>query len=87
MKRPLKTIIAALERGLALPLSLIPFALRRRLISGLIFVKLRIGMLKAALECLFALWDDMDLVINERATANGDGVDPKHRAARFYAAN
>ncbi len=84
MNQPLKTLILALGRGLALPLSLIPFALRRRLVSGLIFVESRIGGPKSALGRLFAIWDDLDLVINERATAYGGGVNPKHRLTRYH---
>ena len=84
MNRSLKTVILALGRGLALPWSLIPFALRRRLVSGLVFVESRIGMPNSALARLFALWDDLDLVINERATAYGDGVNPKHHLTRYH---
>ena len=85
MERPLKTVIVTLGRGLALPLSLIPFALRRRFVSGLVFLESRIGGPGAALARLFALWDDLDLMINERATAYGNGVNPKHRLTNYHA--
>jgi hypothetical protein len=84
MKRPLKIVILALGRALAVPWSLVPFALRRRLVAGLIFVESRIGTPKSALPRLFAVWDDLDLVINERATAYGGGVNPKHRLTRYH---
>ena len=84
MNLRLKTVIVTLARVLALPWSLVPFALRRRLVSGLIFVESRIGTPKSTLARLFALWDDLDLVINERATVYGDGVNPKHRLTRYH---
>jgi SAM-dependent methyltransferase len=84
MNLRLKIVIVTLARVFALPWSLVPFALRRRIVSGLIFVESRIGTPKATLSRLFGIWDDLDLVINERATAYGDGVNPKHRLTRYH---
>ena len=65
-------------------LSLLPFKLRRCLITGLMLAESRIGPPEDALKRLFVLWDDLDLLINERATAYGDGLNPKHRLTDYH---
>lgn len=69
---------------MAKPFSLIPFRARRGLIVGLLLLESRIGPPEGGLRRLFALWDDLDLLINERATAYGAGVNPKHRLTGYH---
>ena len=63
---------------------LIPFSLRRGLLSGLLVSESRIGTPDDSLGRLFRLWDDLDLIINERATAYGEGLNPKHRLTGYH---
>ena len=44
----------------------------------------RIGGPDAALRRLFAISDDLELLINERAMAHGDGEHPKHGLTRYH---
>ena len=44
----------------------------------------RIGEPGAALGRLFAISDDLELVINERAMAHGGGEHPKHNLTRYH---
>ncbi|OHC73500.1 MAG: hypothetical protein A3G18_08800 [Rhodospirillales bacterium RIFCSPLOWO2_12_FULL_58_28] len=74
----------ALARIIAEPFSLIPFRMRRGLIVGLLLIESRIGSPESGLRRLFALWDDLDLFINERATAYGNGANPKHRLTGYH---
>ncbi len=64
--------------------SLLPAGLRRRLIFALLVFESRTGAPRAALQRLFPIADDLDLVIDERATALGDGEHPKHRLTRYH---
>lgn len=80
----MKKAFILLANALALIAALVPFALRRRLWLGLMAVESRIGQPGGALRRLFALWDSLDLVINERATAYGNGVNPKHRLTGYH---
>ena len=61
----------------------IPATLRRRLLFGLFVLESRAGSPRAALERLLLLEDDLDLVVDERATAFGGGEHPKHRLTRY----
>lgn len=63
---------------------LVPFAVRRGLVTGLMLVDSRIGPPDAALKRLFALDDDLERLLNERATAFGEGAHPKHRLTRYH---
>lgn len=76
--------------GLAQIVGLLPFALRRGLLRALLLIESRIGAPEESLKHLFALSDDLDRLISERATAYGQGVNPKHRLTdyhRFFVAN
>ncbi|MBL8701855.1 MAG: class I SAM-dependent methyltransferase [Alphaproteobacteria bacterium] len=62
---------------------LVPAGLRRRLLFGLLVLESRAAAPRAALGHLLRLEDDLDLVIDERATALGGGEHPKHRLTRY----
>ena len=84
MRGALKNLVIAIATVAAKVLWLIPFPLRRALLSGLLASESRIGAPGDSLGRLFRLWDDLDLIVNERATAYGDGVNPKHRLTRYH---
>lgn len=75
---------ASLAGAIGLVARLIPFTVRRTLIRGLLLIESRIGQPESSLKRLFALADDLDLVVNERATAYGGGVHPKHRLTSYH---
>ena len=84
MNRAAKTAVVALARALGFPWRLVRFALRRAFVRALLVVESRIGSPRHSLARLFALSDDLALVINERATAYGQGSHPKHRLIRYH---
>ncbi len=84
MRNALKRAALLLARGLSLLAGLVPFALRRVLVTGLLVVESRIGPPGESLKRLFAIWDDVDRLVNERATAYGGGVNPKHRLTGYH---
>ena len=79
-----KKAVLVLARVLALPWSLLPRALRRGVISGLMLVESRAAGPETALGRLFALADDLERLTNERATALGGGVHPKHGLTGYH---
>jgi len=80
----LRDTLLALCRGLAGLMRLAPFAVRRGAARLFFTVESRIGNSDAALRRLFALADDIDRLIAERATAYGGGVNPKHRLTGYH---
>ncbi|MCH7555446.1 MAG: methyltransferase domain-containing protein [Proteobacteria bacterium] len=80
----MKRLILALVALLSWPWRLVPRGLRRRLLFGLMLLESRIGGPGAALGRLFALSDDLELLINERAMAYGAGEHPKHGLTRYH---
>lgn len=80
----MKRALIALSGMLALAAGLVPAVLRRAVLRALLLVESRVGGPETALRRLFALQDDLDLLINERATAYGNGVNPKHRLTRYH---
>jgi len=73
----LATLIAWIYR-------LIPFRLRETLIFGELILESRTGDPASTLKRLFTLQDRLDLVINERAVAYGNGEHPKHRLMAYH---
>ena len=69
----MKRIALTLAVLISLVYRLIPFGLRRRLIMGLTVLESRIGAPADALKRLYGVEDSLQLVINERAMALGDG--------------
>jgi len=84
VKTPAKCALFAAARALGALWSLIPARLRRALIYGLIVVESRAGAPPAALKQLFGVLDDVDRIIAERATAYGNGTNPKHRLIGYH---
>ncbi|MGE5502823.1 MAG: class I SAM-dependent methyltransferase [Actinomycetota bacterium] len=80
----LRSLAIAAARVPALLLGLLPWAFRRLLLRGALVIESRIGGPDAALKRLFALQDDLDLLIAERATAYGHGANPKHRLTGYH---
>ncbi len=64
---------------------LVPQRLRHLYLKGLLVIESRGSDSGAALARLFAVQDDLDLVINERALAYGRGEHPKHRLTGYHA--
>ncbi len=80
MKRALLSVI----RGLGLIYRVFPSAWRRQILFGLFVLEGRAGPPPTGLRNLFALWDRLDLAINERAMALGQGEHPKHRLTDYH---
>ncbi len=80
----MKRFALALAGALAQLWRLVPYGLRRRLIFGLAVMEGRIGTPAEALARLYPIADDIELAINERAMAHGDGEHPKHALTRYH---
>ena len=80
----MKRLALALVALLSWPCRLVPGALRRRLLFGLMLIDSRIGGPDAALGRLFGISDDLELLINERAMAYGAGEHPKHNLTGYH---
>ncbi|MDK9721136.1 MAG: class I SAM-dependent methyltransferase [Rhodospirillales bacterium] len=80
----MKSALLALARALAPCYGLIPWRLRRTLVNGLMVLESRIGGPQKALRHLLSHEDDLNLLLNERATAIGNGVHPKHRLIGYH---
>ena len=79
-----KTLLLKLATPIARIYGLIPFRLRETLIFGQFILESRTGDPANALKRLFTLQDRLDLVINERAVAYGNGEHPKHRLMAYH---
>lgn len=84
MRRTGKRAALAAAWILSLPYRIVPAGLRRVLLFGLATLESRIGAPEDSLRRLFALQDDIEHLINERAMALGKGVHPKHRLMRYH---
>jgi len=80
----MKRVFLAVAVVLARVWQLAPRAVRRMLLKGLFVLESRGTDSKAALARLFAIQDDLEHVINERALAYGHGEHPKHRLTRYH---
>jgi SAM-dependent methyltransferase len=63
---------------------LLPGRVRQLLLKGMFVLESRGPDSGAALKRLFALQDDLDHVVNERAMVYGRGEHPKHRLLRYH---
>ncbi|PWB59711.1 MAG: hypothetical protein C3F17_16230 [Bradyrhizobiaceae bacterium] len=63
---------------------ILPRRLRHLLVKGLFVLESRGPDTGAALARLFALQDDLEHVVNERALVHGRGEHPKHRLMRYH---
>jgi SAM-dependent methyltransferase len=79
-----KSILLGIANGLSRLWRLIPARGRRGLLKGLFVLESRGHDTQVALRRLFAVQDDLELVVNERALAHGGGVHPKHRLMRYH---
>ncbi len=84
MRQTGKHTALATARILSLPYRMVPARLRRILVFGLALLESRIGAPEDSLRRLFALQDNIEHLINERATALGKGLHPKHRLMRYH---
>src|ERR1700746_3447780 len=80
----LKALGLAVAEVLGQGWQLVPQTARRFLLKGLFVLESRGGDTGGALARLFAIQDDLELVVNERALAHGGGVHPKHRLIRYH---
>lgn len=79
-----KSLLLKLATLIAWIYRLIPFRLRETLIFGELILESRTGDPASTLKRLFTLQDRLDLVINERAVAYGNGEHPKHRLMAYH---
>ncbi len=79
-----KTLLLKLAALVACLYRLIPYRLRETLIFGQFILESRVDDPASALKRLFMLQDRLDLVINERAVAYGNGEHPKHRLMAYH---
>ncbi len=63
---------------------IIPFSVRRLIISFLLFTESRIGGAETSLIHLFTILDDLNLIINERSMLYGSGIHPKHYLTKYH---
>lgn len=83
MNAALKPVALALARMAGCIAGVVPSGWRRRALFALMVLESRAGTSESALRRLFVIADDLDLVIDERATALGRGEHPKHRLTRY----
>lgn len=80
----MKAFLLKVADALSLLWRILPGRLRHLLLKGLFVLESRGGDVGAALNRLFAVEDDLQHVINERALAYGRGEHPKHRLTRYH---
>jgi SAM-dependent methyltransferase len=80
----MKRLLLKVADGLSLLWRLLPERARRLFIKGLFVLESRGQDTGAGLRRLFALQDDLEHVVNERALAHGRGIHPKHRLTRYH---
>lgn len=79
----MKSLALSVANLLAVLWRILPQRARHVFIKGLFVLESR-GETKAGLARLFAIGDDLEHVINERALAHGGGEHPKHRLMRYH---
>ena len=80
----LRSLALAVTRIIAQICRLIPAGIRRRLFFALAVLESRVGPPNQALRRLYDIQDALELVINERAMALGEGEHPKHRLTDYH---
>jgi SAM-dependent methyltransferase len=80
----MKSALLAVANALAVVWQLLPARLRRVLFKGLFVLESRGGDPRAALARLFAIQDDWEQIVSERATAANGGEHPKHRLIHYH---
>lgn len=84
MSHAAKRLALAAAKALSWIYRLVPAAMRRTLVFGLATLDSRIGSPEKSLRRLFRTQEDIDLLINERATVLGRGEHPKHRLTHYH---
>ncbi|MCC7252922.1 class I SAM-dependent methyltransferase [Hyphomicrobium sp.] len=79
----MKALLLKTANVLAVIWQLIPARFRHLYLKGLFVLESR-GDARNGLKNLFAIQDDLEHVVNERALVSGDGVHPKHRLTRYH---
>jgi 2-polyprenyl-3-methyl-5-hydroxy-6-metoxy-1,4-benzoquinol methylase len=79
-----KRALLAIADSVAPLWGLIPGRLRRGLLFGLFILEGRQRSAADGLRNLFAVQDRLNLALNERAAAYGNGEHPKHRLTRYH---
>lgn len=80
----MKSVMLAIANVLAWFWQLLPQKLRRMFFKGMFVLESRGGDPKAALVRLFAIQDDWEVIVSERAMALNGGEHPKHRLMRYH---
>ena len=80
----MKSVMLAIANALAWFWQLLPQKLRRMFFKGMFVLESRGGDPKAALVRLFAIQDDWEVIVSERAMALNGGEHPKHRLMRYH---
>ena len=80
----MKRIALVLAALLSWVYRLIPARARRGLVMGLAVLESRVGSPAQSLRRLYDIEDSLELVINERAMALGNGEHPKHRLTDYH---
>jgi SAM-dependent methyltransferase len=80
----MKRFALALADLLAVLWRIIPRRLRHLFLKGLFVLESRGSDTGAGLARLFAVQDDLEHVVNERALVHGKGEHPKHRLMRYH---
>jgi len=80
----MKRVVLAVAELLAYAWRILPGRLRRLFLKGLFVLESRGSDTGGALARLFAIQDDLEHVVNERALAHGRGEHPKHRLMRYH---
>jgi SAM-dependent methyltransferase len=84
MKALVKQLVLAAADGLSFGWRLLPQRLRHVVLKGLFVLESRGSDKRQALARLFAIQDDLEHVVNERALAYGSGEHPKHSLTRYH---
>jgi len=74
----MKPFLLNIENGIAILWQLVPTRIRHFLLKGLFVLESR-GNAANGLKNLFAIQDDLEHVVNERALVFGQKEHPKHR--------
>jgi 2-polyprenyl-3-methyl-5-hydroxy-6-metoxy-1,4-benzoquinol methylase len=79
-----KRVLLAVADAVATVWLVLPQRLRQTLIKGVVVLESRGSKPEKGLARLFAIEDDLQHVINERAMVLGKGVHPKHRLMGYH---
>ena len=80
----MKSILLKVAEGLSIIWRLFPQRFRHLLINGLLVLDSRHADAAIGLKNMFAIRDSVELIINERAMAYGDGIHPKHYLTNYH---